>query len=111
VIVLPVMVEPFERKTIGFENPGGLDRGEEAWGAQPLEQQALGTRLQGASILGRRLGVTDQGLKARLRAGVWGGGGALRGVSPEGVVPGGGLVPWLDKSIGSSSSPPEAWVI
>jgi hypothetical protein len=52
-----VVFEPSEGKAMDFESPGGLGTGGEARGAEPLEQQAQGPRLQGASMLGKGLGV------------------------------------------------------
>jgi hypothetical protein len=46
------------------ESPGGLGTGEDVWGADLLEQQAKGTRPQGASMLEKGLDVKGpRGLK------------------------------------------------
>jgi hypothetical protein len=38
------MSKPSEGKAVDFESPGGLGTGEEARGAEPLEQQTQGAR-------------------------------------------------------------------
>jgi hypothetical protein len=51
-----------------FESLGGLGTGEEARGAEPLEQKAYGASPQGASVLGKDLGVKAPGVK--IQAGI-----------------------------------------
>jgi hypothetical protein len=65
----PVVSKLHEGKAMGFESPGGLDTGEKAQEADPLEQQVQGARPQGASWKNAWV-LKPQGLKAWLGAGI-----------------------------------------
>jgi hypothetical protein len=58
------MLKQCKYKAMDFEKTHGLGTGEEAWGAEPLEQQVQWSRTQGASMLQKGQGVLTPGVKS-----------------------------------------------
>jgi hypothetical protein len=89
--------KPSDSKAMDSESPSGLDTGENAWVAGPQEQQALGAKPQGASMLGKDPGVKAPRIAGPVRSKREGE--AIPGVSPAGAVLLEGQS-WCSQSIG-----------